>query len=328
NKVIEEEIEAPTVVLSTASDGKIINGQLGISPFRFEDKRASLLVDSYSDLDKVIRYMSKNSSKKLLIEVHTDTRGQSESNRVLSIDRAKGIQNLMVFKGIDLGRLEIAGLGEDQPLKDCDKKECKEDEQAQNNRVNFRLIDKEHIPIFGDEPEEEEFIDFSKELPIETEQPKKAKESDEKLEKQLERERKKQEKQLQKEQERIAKDKLRTDEAAATKTQEPAPVVLKRPRLKTTNNSKGYSYLVEIGPYKTVSPELADIILKMKLQASLRPSGSKEWVQLGAFATMAECEELQAYLIQEGFGKSKLIVLVDGERTTIKASKLKKEGLR
>jgi OmpA-OmpF porin, OOP family len=54
--------------------------------------------------------------KRFLIEGHTDSRGSRDLNVDLSRRRAQSVANFLVAQGVDQGRVEVKGVGPDQPL--------------------------------------------------------------------------------------------------------------------------------------------------------------------------------------------------------------------
>jgi len=75
----------------------------------------------------------KQVGAKVLIEGHTDARGNPESNLRLSQRRANAVRDVLVANyGVDRNELKVAGLGESRPLPDRDPA------SSENRRVEFR----------------------------------------------------------------------------------------------------------------------------------------------------------------------------------------------
>ncbi|MFT4959957.1 MAG: OOP family OmpA-OmpF porin [Paracoccaceae bacterium] len=74
----------------------------------------------------------------LAIEIggHTDSDGQSASNKRLSERRAKSVSAYLVVKGIPAARMNIVGYGEDQPLVPNSNRANK----AKNRRIEFSVL--------------------------------------------------------------------------------------------------------------------------------------------------------------------------------------------
>lgn len=67
---------------------------------------------------------------------HTDSSGDAERNRQLSLERADAVAAYLRSVGVDAARLEPRGLGADQPLVSNDTPEGR----AQNRRIEFAVI--------------------------------------------------------------------------------------------------------------------------------------------------------------------------------------------
>ena len=101
----------------------------------FDSNKATLTdQDSLNSLDKIANLLL-NKYKNIKIEIvgHTDNDGDYDYNKILSQKRAKFIKDYLVQKGIDENRLNIRGMGEDEPLVPNTSNQCK----AKNRRVEF-----------------------------------------------------------------------------------------------------------------------------------------------------------------------------------------------
>jgi outer membrane protein OmpA-like peptidoglycan-associated protein len=75
----------------------------------------------------------KQAGAKVVIEGHTDARGNPEGNLRLSQRRANAVRDVLVANyGVDRSELRVAGLGESRPLPDRDPT------SSENRRVEFR----------------------------------------------------------------------------------------------------------------------------------------------------------------------------------------------
>lgn len=77
-----------------------------------------LLPKSFKSLDEVAKLMQEDESLMIDIDGHTDSQGSSESNQVLSDNRAGSVKEYLIKKGVDAGRLKSTGFGEDKPVAD------------------------------------------------------------------------------------------------------------------------------------------------------------------------------------------------------------------
>lgn len=102
----------------------------------FEQSKAVITPTSDVELQKLVDFMKVNKGISILISGHTDSVGSSYANKVLSINRAKAVVAYLVAHGIDEGRMEHKGYGEEKPVASNDTPEGK----AQNRRVEVEII--------------------------------------------------------------------------------------------------------------------------------------------------------------------------------------------
>ncbi|MBI2419434.1 MAG: OmpA family protein [Ignavibacteriales bacterium] len=84
----------------------------------FAAGKAVLSSGAYEPLDKLIAAMKENTNTNWIIEGHTDSQGKYESNKKLSLERAKAVLKYFVSKGIKKERFTVRGLGPDFPVAD------------------------------------------------------------------------------------------------------------------------------------------------------------------------------------------------------------------
>jgi outer membrane protein OmpA-like peptidoglycan-associated protein len=103
---------------------------------QFEFGKATLLSESFIELDRLVSLMEDAS--KLVIEIagHTDNVGDDASNKALSDRRANSVRDYLLSKGVSDSRIVAKGYGEEKPLVDNKTKE----NQAINRRVEFRVL--------------------------------------------------------------------------------------------------------------------------------------------------------------------------------------------
>lgn len=112
----------------------------------YDYAKYSLRDESVNELERLIKLLNDNPSMKIEISGHTDTRGSKEDNQVLSQNRAKSVVDYLISHGIDKGRLQYAGYGEEKPLipdSEINKmrsKTEKEDAHQQNRRTEFKIL--------------------------------------------------------------------------------------------------------------------------------------------------------------------------------------------
>lgn len=72
-------------------------------------------------LDKVIGDNPNLVLSRIKVSGHTDNMGKPDDNRKLSLRRAEAVRKYLIAKDTNF-RIEVAGLGETQPLVKCDEK--------------------------------------------------------------------------------------------------------------------------------------------------------------------------------------------------------------
>lgn len=81
----------------------------------YDTKKFNLNEDAKFMLDQFVKFLNENPTVRVAIHGHTDDEGDAKENQVLSENRAKGVVDYLVGKGIDKSRLEYKGFGESKP---------------------------------------------------------------------------------------------------------------------------------------------------------------------------------------------------------------------
>jgi outer membrane protein OmpA-like peptidoglycan-associated protein/tetratricopeptide (TPR) repeat protein len=107
--------------------------------FEYNDYR--LTQNSMYVLDKVADVMIRNPKVSFELGAHTDSRGQSADNMVLSQRRAESAVYYLLSKGVKPSQLVPIGYGENHLKNGCNgHAECSELEHAINRRVEIKVI--------------------------------------------------------------------------------------------------------------------------------------------------------------------------------------------
>lgn len=102
----------------------------------------NLRTDAARELDKIVATMRKYPSLVIQIRSHTDSRGDAERNKALSLQRAKAVANYLVSKGISRKRMTTLGMGESQLVNNCtDGVICTDAEHQRNRRTEFKVVE-------------------------------------------------------------------------------------------------------------------------------------------------------------------------------------------
>jgi outer membrane protein OmpA-like peptidoglycan-associated protein len=103
----------------------------------FATGKAVIQPRSFKMLDQVARVLQQHPEvDRMVIEGHTDNRGNADANRKLSLARAEAVKGYLVKKGVESSRLEAKGFGPDQPI--ASNKTDKG--RAANRRVEFIIV--------------------------------------------------------------------------------------------------------------------------------------------------------------------------------------------
>lgn len=124
----EEEIEELQVNLDELIDGKVVE---------FEIKSFALTAKGVALLDEILATLAKAPDVRIEIAGHTDSRGTSEENLRLSVDRANAVLDYLVAGGESKGRFDVIGYGEDQPTDTNDTSQGR----ARNRRIEFTALE-------------------------------------------------------------------------------------------------------------------------------------------------------------------------------------------
>lgn len=87
-------------------------------------------------LDQFVDYLKENPSMKIEIQGHTDNEGNPAKNKTLSQNRANGVMDYLVSKGIEKSRLSAKGFGQEKPKSPNTSAANK----AKNRRTEFKVL--------------------------------------------------------------------------------------------------------------------------------------------------------------------------------------------
>jgi outer membrane protein OmpA-like peptidoglycan-associated protein len=108
---------------------------LTLSNLLFDHNSASLHPGDQRRLQPLADYLRQNADRGILIEGHTDSTGADEYNLTLSRSRAAAVRDYLVNAGVDPGRVEVRGLGEDYPVADNNN----DTGRQQNRRIEVTI---------------------------------------------------------------------------------------------------------------------------------------------------------------------------------------------
>lgn len=102
----------------------------------FELGTVTLLQESYPELNGVVEFLKSNPKVEIVLEGHTDNRGDMKKNLALSQERVDAIKSYLVSKGISSKRIKGKGFGGTRPIATNNSEEAR----ALNRRVEFRIL--------------------------------------------------------------------------------------------------------------------------------------------------------------------------------------------
>ena len=128
-----EEVKKDIALKSLAAGNKIV-----LNNIFFDFDKATLRPESTNELQRLVKLMKDNSSLKIEISGHTDSKGTKDYNLGLSENRAKAVVDYLVKEGIKVSRLSFKGYGESQPVATNDTEEGRQ----LNRRTEFKILSK------------------------------------------------------------------------------------------------------------------------------------------------------------------------------------------
>ncbi len=103
----------------------------------FEPAQARVQGRSYEVLDWVAKVINEHPEiPSVVVGAHTDDRGFPDANRRLSQGRAEAVRQYLITKGVEPGRLQSVGFGQDRPIDSNATSNGREN----NRRVEFLLV--------------------------------------------------------------------------------------------------------------------------------------------------------------------------------------------
>jgi peptidoglycan-associated lipoprotein len=108
---------------------RIPKTEITIDDIYYDYNSAVLRAESLGSLDKLVKLLDDSPDVQVLINSHSDERGDDKYNLKLSEERAKSVVDYLISKGINPTRLTSKGWGE-----------TAEEEHQQNRRTTFKVV--------------------------------------------------------------------------------------------------------------------------------------------------------------------------------------------
>jgi outer membrane protein OmpA-like peptidoglycan-associated protein len=121
---------------------KVVVGQkFTLENIYYDFNKWDILPESEIELDKLVKVMNDNSSWKVELGSHTDSRGSDKYNLRLSQKRSDSAVDYIISKGIDKNRITAKGYGETQLVNKCKNGiKCSDEEHRKNRRTEFKIL--------------------------------------------------------------------------------------------------------------------------------------------------------------------------------------------
>jgi len=115
-----------------------VNKTMVLKNVFFDTDKFDLKPKSKIELDKLVSFLTKNTTVKIELGGHTDNVGSVSSNQILSENRAKAVYSYLIEKGIVADRLTAKGYGDTKPIAGNET----EQGRSENRRTEFKIVAK------------------------------------------------------------------------------------------------------------------------------------------------------------------------------------------
>lgn len=123
------------LVIDVALDRAIKGGGSVLKNVFFDVDKYELKEKSFTELEKIVRFLTENPQINIEIGGHTDNTGNAAYNQQLSEKRAKSVYNYIIAKGISAKRLIASGFGSVKPVASNET----DFGRQQNRRIEFTI---------------------------------------------------------------------------------------------------------------------------------------------------------------------------------------------
>lgn len=104
----------------------------------FDTNKFDLKMESKAELQKLIEFLTLNTTVKIEISGYTDDVGNDQANQLLSENRAKAVYQYLVTNNIPATRLVFKGYGKADPI----AANTSDDNRSKNRRTEFKIVGK------------------------------------------------------------------------------------------------------------------------------------------------------------------------------------------
>ena len=124
-----------TFIMDLVLNPLAVNALIELRPIYFQQSKATILSQSFEELNRLAEILKENPKMHIRVEGHTDNLGREEDLLRLSQDRADAIKDFLMEKGITKNRVETLGYGAKFPINENKGDE----ERSKNRRVEVRI---------------------------------------------------------------------------------------------------------------------------------------------------------------------------------------------
>lgn len=113
-----------------------VGAKIELKNLFFDASKSDLAVDSFFELDRLVRFLKQTPTIQIRLEGHTDIIGDFDANVLLSRTRVNEVKKYLVSKGITDERIKTVGYGPSRPV----NKNKLIKERPENRRVELVII--------------------------------------------------------------------------------------------------------------------------------------------------------------------------------------------
>lgn len=124
------------LVIDIALDRAIKGGAAILKNIFFDVDKYELKEKSFTELERILRFLAENPQISIEIGGHTDNTGNAAYNQQLSEKRARSVYNYLITKGISPKRLSARGWGPIKPVASNDT----DSGRQLNRRIEFTIL--------------------------------------------------------------------------------------------------------------------------------------------------------------------------------------------
>lgn len=135
-------LERPEIQAELLMPEIVIGQTRRLDGFRFEVNQSDVLPGMRPTLDQLAEMLDANPRLKLIVNCHTDSRGDEQYNLTLTQKRAEAVVAYLVSKGVTTARLKAVGYGETRLLNECGNGIlCPTEKHLENRRTEVVITD-------------------------------------------------------------------------------------------------------------------------------------------------------------------------------------------